>query len=62
MHIALIGDQSIFINAAINSVIREGVIAAALTSLMILAVPRQRLALDPHHCDVDSTVGARLDR
>ena len=31
-----IGDQSIFINAAIGGVIREGVIAAALTSLMIL--------------------------
>ena len=30
-----IGDQSIFINAAIGGVIREGVIAAALTSLMI---------------------------
>ena len=31
-----IGDQSLFINAAIGGVIREGVIAAALTSLMIL--------------------------
>src|ERR1700757_1072758 len=36
MHIALLGDQSIFINAAIGGVIREGVIAAALTSIMIL--------------------------
>ncbi len=36
LKISLIGDQSIFINAAINGVIREGVIAAALTSLMIL--------------------------
>jgi multidrug efflux pump subunit AcrB len=34
--IALLGDQSIFINAAIGGVVREGVIAAALTSLMIL--------------------------
>jgi multidrug efflux pump subunit AcrB len=34
--IALLGDQSIFINAAIGGVIREGVIAAALTSVMIL--------------------------
>ena len=34
--ITAIGDQSIFINAAIGGVIREGVIAAALTSLMIL--------------------------
>ena len=31
-----IGDQSLFINAAIGGVVREGVIAAALTSLMIL--------------------------
>src|SRR5712671_5978155 len=31
-----IGDQSLFVTAAISSVIREGVIAAALTSLMIL--------------------------
>jgi CzcA family heavy metal efflux pump len=32
----LINDQSIFVKAAISGVIREGVIAAALTSLMIL--------------------------
>src|ERR1700691_4883726 len=31
-----IADQSIFVRAAINGVVREGVIAAALTSLMIL--------------------------
>ena len=31
-----IGDQSIFVAAAITGVVREGVIAAALTSLMIL--------------------------
>jgi multidrug efflux pump subunit AcrB len=31
-----IGDQSFFINAAIGGVIREGIIAAALTSVMIL--------------------------
>ncbi len=31
-----IGDQSLFVRASINGVIREGVIAAALTSLMIL--------------------------
>jgi multidrug efflux pump subunit AcrB len=36
LNIALIGDQSLFINAAISGVIHEGVIAAALTSLMIL--------------------------
>ena len=31
-----IGDQSVFVSGAITSVVREGVIAAALTSLMIL--------------------------
>ncbi len=31
-----LGDQSIFVKAAISGVIREGIIAAALTSLMIL--------------------------
>ena len=36
MNISLIGDQSIFVSAAISGVIHEGVIAAALTSLMIL--------------------------
>nr|WP_314187355.1 efflux RND transporter permease subunit [uncultured Brevundimonas sp.] len=32
----VIGDQSIFVRAAVDAVIKEGVIAAALTSLMIL--------------------------
>jgi multidrug efflux pump subunit AcrB len=36
LNIALIGDQSLFVNAAVSGVIREGIIAAALTSLMIL--------------------------
>jgi len=36
LNMALIGDQSLFINAAVSGVIHEGVIAAALTSLMIL--------------------------
>ncbi|HEY1837844.1 MAG TPA: efflux RND transporter permease subunit [Rhizomicrobium sp.] len=34
--ISLLNDQSIFVKAAISGVMREGVIAAALTSLMIL--------------------------
>src|SRR4051812_12599252 len=34
--ISLIGDQSVFVNAAVGGVIHEGIIAAALTSLMIL--------------------------
>ena len=36
LKMSLIGDQSVFVNAAVSGVIREGVIAAALTSLMIL--------------------------
>ena len=36
LKVAQIGDQSVFIKAAVSSVVREGVIAAALTSLMIL--------------------------
>jgi multidrug efflux pump subunit AcrB len=36
LHVDLIGDQSIFVRAAVNGVIREGIIAAALTGLMIL--------------------------
>src|SRR6202167_1559343 len=36
LNIKPIGDQSIFVRASIQGVIREGVIAAALTSLMIL--------------------------
>jgi CzcA family heavy metal efflux pump len=34
--ISLFNDQSIFVKAAISGVVREGIIAAALTSLMIL--------------------------
>ncbi|MBN8939301.1 MAG: efflux RND transporter permease subunit [Rhizobiales bacterium] len=36
LDIALIGDQSLFVKGAISGVIHEGIIAAALTSLMIL--------------------------
>jgi len=36
LEIKAIGDQSIFVRSAIQGVVREGVIAAALTSLMIL--------------------------
>jgi len=36
LKVALIGDQSLFVKGAVNGVIKEGVIAAALTSLMIL--------------------------
>ena len=36
LKVAPIGDQSIFVRAAISGVAREGIIAAALTSLMIL--------------------------
>jgi CzcA family heavy metal efflux pump len=36
VHVSLIGDQSVFVNAAVSGVIREGALAAALTGLMIL--------------------------
>jgi multidrug efflux pump subunit AcrB len=36
LNIALLNDQSIFVKAAVSGVVKEGVIAAALTSLMIL--------------------------
>ena len=36
LHIGLVGDQSIFVTAAVTGVAREGVIAAVLTALMIL--------------------------
>jgi multidrug efflux pump subunit AcrB len=36
LQIKAIGDQSLFVRASIQGVIREGIIAAALTSLMIL--------------------------
>ncbi len=36
LKISLLGDQSMFVKGAVSSVIREGVIAAVLTSLMIL--------------------------
>ncbi|HET6307338.1 MAG TPA: efflux RND transporter permease subunit, partial [Rhodopila sp.] len=36
VQISLIGDQSVFVTAAVSGVIREGAMAAALTGLMIL--------------------------
>src|SRR4029077_165768 len=36
LEVKAIGDQSMFVRNAINGVVKEGVIAAALTSLMIL--------------------------
>ncbi len=36
LNLQAIGDQSVFVKAAVSGVIREGIIAAALTALMIL--------------------------
>ncbi len=36
LDVSVIGDQSVFVRAAVGGVIREGVIAAALTGMMIL--------------------------
>ena len=38
LHVALLNDQSVFVKAAVSGVVKEGVIAAALTSLMLLLV------------------------
>jgi len=38
LNLTMLGDQSIFVSAAVNDVIKEGVIAASLTGLMILIV------------------------
>jgi len=50
---APIGDQSVFVTGAISSVVHEGVIAASLTSLMILLFLGQ-LAFDRDHRHLDS--------
>src|SRR4030088_1171143 len=36
VHIAMLFDQSLFVRAAVNGVVREGLIAACLTAIMIL--------------------------
>src|SRR3982075_3215081 len=36
LNLSAVGDQSVFVSSAISSVVREGVIAAALTGMMIL--------------------------
>jgi multidrug efflux pump subunit AcrB len=36
LHLTAVGDQSVFVTDAVTSVIREGVIAAALTGMMVL--------------------------
>ena len=36
LHLHAVGDQSVFVKAAVSGVIREGIIAAVLTGLMIL--------------------------
>lgn len=36
LRLATVGDQSVFVKAAVSGVVREGIIAATLTSLMIL--------------------------
>jgi len=36
LHVDIVSDQSVFVRASVNSVIREGAIAAGLTALMIL--------------------------
>ena len=61
LRLVAVGDQSAFVKASVSSVVFEGVIAAALTGLMILDLSRQ-LALDPHHYDLDSAGDSDLGR
>ena len=61
LHIALLNDQSIFVKAAVSGVVKEGVIAAALTSLMILLfLGSWRSTRDHRH--LDPAGGPVLDR
>ena len=48
LNVRAVGDQSVFVKAAIFGVLREAVLAAALVGADDPAVPRQ-LALDHHH-------------
>ena len=55
-----LADQSIFVRAAVSGVIREAVIAACLTGLMILIfLGSWRSTVD--HCGFDSAVDSDLD-
>ena len=55
LHVRPLADQSIFVKAAIADVVREAVIAACLTALMILLfLGSWRSTLD--HCGVDTAV------
>ena len=58
LKISLIGDQSLFVSAAISGVIHEGIIAAALTSLMILMFLGSWRSTD-HHRDLDPALDPR---
>ena len=49
-------DQSVFVKAAVSGVVREGVIAAALTALMILLFLGSWRSTT-HHCGVHSAFG-----
>ena len=60
LKITTTGDQSLFVRAAVDGVVREGVIAAALDRPGDPAVPRL-LAQHADHHDLDSAVGAGLD-
>ena len=51
-----LADQSIFVRGAINGVIREAIIAAALTGLMILIFLGSCCLQHIDHCCLDSTI------
>ncbi len=59
LKIAALADQSIFVRGAISGVVREGIIAACLTAIMIL-VFLGSLALYAHHRGLHSSLDSLL--
>ena len=69
LNLTAVGDQSVFVTSAVSSVVREAVIAAALTGLMILLFlgnwrstsDHQHLDSACHPCLADGAFRARRD-
>ena len=60
LKLALLSDQSIFVRAAVSGVVKEAAIAAGLTGLMILHVPRLVAQHADRH-DLDPAVDSGVD-
>ena len=61
LKIALLGDQSVFVRNAVTNVVHEGILAAALTSVMILLFLGS-MQVDGHHRDLDPARGSGVGR